>query len=67
MDESFDPFVARAPHLLDKDLWARHWTRERLFGAFSRACLRRQTSGRSVFVKSLPVHRSGSPESLATA
>ncbi|MCM2258796.1 MAG: hypothetical protein NDJ94_24440, partial [Vicinamibacteria bacterium] len=30
-DEAFDQFVARAPHLLDKDLWAKHWSRERLF------------------------------------
>lgn len=35
--ESFDAFVARAPHLLDKDLWARHWTRERLFADDARA------------------------------
>jgi hypothetical protein len=35
-DGSFEAFVARAPHLLDKDLWARHWTRERLFSDAAR-------------------------------
>jgi hypothetical protein len=34
---SFDAFVDCAPHLLDKDLWAQHWTRERLFSDAARA------------------------------
>jgi hypothetical protein len=37
LDATFDAFAARAPHLLDKDLWARHWTRERLFSDEARA------------------------------